>query len=258
MTLNDTQTPAPDQTSETRVQVLLRTKVKKPTVTYVLLAVTILMYAAQFISQWLLGGSDLPLIFGAKINDFILRGQVWRLVTPVFLHGSFLHMAFNMYALFAIGPSLEKFYGHKRFLCLYLLGGYAGNVLSFLLSTSTSLGASTAIFGLVAAQAVFILKNRKMFGTRARSMLINLVLVLLVNLSLGLSPNSRIDNWGHLGGLLGGLAFAWLSGPVYQVQPMPSGGFELVDGKTTRQILWGGVITIVIFSVAAAIRYLIQ
>ncbi|TLM97699.1 rhomboid family intramembrane serine protease, partial [bacterium] len=135
------------------VQVPVPGGVKTPGVTYVILGVTIFVYLLQLLSQSLLGSNiDLPVILGAKVNSLILQGQLWRLITPILLHGSILHIGFNMYALFAIGPSLERAYGHWRFLTLYLLGAFAGNTLSFLFSPSTSVGASTAIFALVAAE----------------------------------------------------------------------------------------------------------
>lgn len=258
MTTANPETPAPAQPGDVRVPVLLRTTVKKPMVTYVLLAVTILMYGVQFLSQQLLNGYDIPSLFGAKINESILQGEVWRLITPVLLHGSLLHLAFNMYALFTIGPSLERFYGHKRYLVLYLIAAFAGNVLSFLLSNNPSLGASTAIFGLVGAETVFILKNKKMFGSKARSMLINLGLVIVVNLSFGLTPNSSIDNWGHLGGLAGGLIFAWLAGPTYKIQSNPAGGFELIDSRNKHDFLLGLLFSAGLFASAVIVRFLIK
>jgi rhomboid protease GluP len=89
---------------------------------------------------------------------------LWRLFTPLLLHGSIAHIGFNMYALFIIGPGLERYYGHLRFLVLYLLAGFAGNVFSFLFTPALSVGASTAIFGLVAAQGVFLYRHRQLFG----------------------------------------------------------------------------------------------
>jgi len=119
------QPPLPGQPGEVRVPVVLRTNVKRPVVTYTLLAVTILMYGVQYLSQMLSsGGYDWPFLLGGKINEFILQGQVWRLITPVLLHANIIHLGFNMYALFSIGSSLERFYGHKRFLWLYLIAGY--------------------------------------------------------------------------------------------------------------------------------------
>ena len=128
------------------------------------------------------------------------------------LHGNIIHIAFNMYALYSLGAGLEAYYGHGRFLLIYILGGFCGNVASFLMTQASSLGASTAVFALVAAEGIFVYKNRYLFGKRSRSILTNIVMVVVVNLMMGLQPG--IDNWGHLGGLLGGLAFAWFAGPL--------------------------------------------
>lgn len=236
------------------VRVYFQDKVKKPTVTYVLLAVTVVLFCLQLLSESLLGQNiDLPFLIGGKINELILQGQVWRLITPVFLHGNLLHIGFNMYALFSIGPTLEKYYGHGRFLLLYLLAGYTGNVLSFILSPNPSLGASTAIFGLVAAEAVFIFRNRKLFGDRAVSMLINLGVIIAVNLLLGLQPG--IDNWGHLGGLAGGVIFAWVAGPIFKVG-IGEKGYELKDSQASRETLWGAILTFGIFTAAVIGRFI--
>ncbi len=196
----------------------VRGQVFKPWVTYILLGFTALVFAGQYLTQSILG-VDLFAAYGAKINQAIIAGQLWRLVTPIFLHASLIHIGFNMYALFALGPSLERYYGRSRYLLLYFVSGIAGNVVSFYFSTYASLGASTSIFGLVSAEAVFVYRNRELFGKQARSMLGNLFLIVAVNLMLGLSPG--IDNWGHIGGLLGGLAFAWTSGPLLVVKLAP-------------------------------------
>jgi len=193
------------------IQIRYQVPVKKPWITYSILAVTVLIFILQQMSTFIYG-FDYPAILGMKVNQFILEGEYWRLITPMFLHGSVLHIVFNMYALLAFGAGLERHYGHSRFLALYFLGGLGGNIASFLLSEKPSLGASTAIFGLVAAEGVFIYRNRHLFGQRYRTAISNIIMIVGVNLLMGLSPG--IDNWGHLGGLLGGLAFSWFAGPV--------------------------------------------
>ena len=206
---------------------------RKPLVTYTLMGITIFMFILQAASQAFLEGNDWPFYLGGKINEFILNGEFWRLLTPMFLHGSLLHIGFNMYALYALGPSLERYYGHVRFLLLYLIAGFAGNVVSFLFTPAPSIGASTAIFGLIAAEGVLLYRNRDLFGPKAQQALINIVMIAGVNLVIGLSPG--IDNWGHIGGLLGGLMFAWFAGPDLKVQGLyPS--LELVDERETRSV----------------------
>jgi rhomboid protease GluP len=215
----------------------------KPRVTYILMGICIAVYLLQMLSQLALGG-DLLLAMGAKINSYILAGQIWRLVTPIFLHGSILHIAFNMYALYAIGLALEQQYGYARYLALFLLSGFAGNVASFLFSPNASVGSSTAIFGLLAAQGVFVWQNRKFFGNRAKSILINTVTIAGINLILGLTPG--IDNWGHLGGLVGGAIFAALAGPLWGLQgTFPI--FNLVDQRSNVQKWLGGLAVLGVF-----------
>ncbi len=183
---------------------------RTPVLSYSLMAVTILIYIGQVASQFIYG-IDVLAALGSKVNSAIVAGQYWRLLTPVFLHGSLMHIGFNMYALYVLGPPLERFYDGKRFLLLYFLAGMAGNIFSFIFTSNPSLGSSTAIFGLLGAYGVFIYENRIYFGDMARRSLGNIILVAVINFIIGLSPG--IDNWGHLGGLLAGTAFAWLAGP---------------------------------------------
>ena len=186
-----------------------------PYVTYTILGITIVIYLAQMLSEALLG-TDLPAIFGMKINELIIQGELWRLFTPALLHGSILHIGFNMYALLVIGSGLERFFGPGRYLLLYLAGAFAGNVFSFLLSPNPSLGASTAVFGLLGAQGIFLYRHRDLFGGQARAALQNVITIAVINFIIGLQPG--IDNWGHLGGLLGGLIFTWFGGPKLTVE----------------------------------------
>lgn len=193
-------------------RVYWRLPARFPFITVGMLVLCVVMFIAQLVSQWLTG-YDLPAAYGAKVNELIVRGQLWRLITPMFLHGGFMHIAFNMYALFVIGFEMERFYGHTRFALLLLVGGFAGNVISFLFQPSPSLGASTAIFGLIAAEGVFYFQNRQLFSNAGRS-ITNVIVIVAINLFIG--TGSGIDNWGHLGGLLGGLMFALFAGPVWQ------------------------------------------
>lgn len=229
---------------------------KKTTVTYVLIGVTVFFYILQMLSQSLSnGGYDWPLLLGGKINELILQGQFWRLLTPALLHGSLLHIAFNMYALFSLGTSLERYYGHARFLLLYGIGAFSGNALSFLLSPKISIGASTAVFALVAAEAVFIYRNRSLFGARARTMLTNLGLIITVNLVIGLQPG--IDNWGHLGGLIGGAIFSWFAGPLLQAQTTFY-GYELMDASDRKDTLIGTILSAGMFLVLLVIGFVLK
>ena len=221
-------------------------------VAYTLLGLTLFVFALQMASVFLTGG-DYPAYLGMKINEMIIRGQFWRLLTPMFLHStsSILHIGFNMYALYIFGPGLERHFGSARFLVLYLLSGFSGNVVSFLLSTAPSLGSSTAIFGLLGAQGAFLYQNRELFGKSAQRALVNIITVAGVNLFIGLSPG--IDNWGHIGGLVGGSLFAWFGGPVLRLQgiyPLLS----LVDEREPGNALQVGLALGSLFAALAAIK----
>lgn len=244
-------TPPP---APTGVRVSLPTTV--PYVTYAIIGITTLVYLLQLASQSLFG-TDLPAALGAKANDLIRQGQLWRLLTPVLLHASIPHIAFNMYALWLFGVGLERHFGRWRFLLLYLLGGFTGNVLSFLLSSGLSVGASTAIFGLVGAEGVFLLQNRKLFSNQFGSAIGNVVFVVAINLALG-AFTPGIDNWGHIGGLLGGLIFTWFAGPVWQVQPVLDPGgmgstLRLADVREPRMVVTGAAAVVLIFGIVAVV-----
>ena len=211
------QTPAPEPVRVEPVRVAVHLPAQKPWVTYTLIIVTVLVYLAQLGSQFLLG-DDWPAALGMKINSYIIQGQYWRLITPVLLHGSIFHIGFNMWALFVFGRDVERTYGHSRFFLLYWVGGLAGNVASFLNPANVaSLGASTAVFAVVAAQAVFWFQNRRLFGRSASANLYNLASVIGINLIFGFTVPG-IDNFGHLGGLVGGAIFAFLAGPLFEVE----------------------------------------
>lgn len=253
--------------------VRIRRPATRPTVTYWILGITIFVYILQeltsngyfqgpFIAlgQMIFGradfqtllqngwGSDLLVLLGGKINQLIIAGQYWRLFTPALLHASLLHIGFNMYALYAIGPSVESYYGHWRYLGLYLLGAFGGNVLSFLMTNGLSVGASTALFALIAAEGVFIFQNRAIFGSQARGMLTNVIVIVVINLALGLSPG--IDNFGHLGGLLAGLLFGWFAGPRMTVEYIYP-DYQLVDQRPVAMAwLMGGVVAVLFAGLA--------
>ncbi|MFL7890791.1 MAG: rhomboid family intramembrane serine protease [Anaerolineales bacterium] len=219
----------------------------RPVVTYTLLVITIIIFLLQSAGEYIFG-YDLVANLGMKVNELILNGQYWRFITPIFLHGSILHVGFNMYALYIFGPGLERYYGHWRFLLLFFLGGFAGNVFSFVFSSAPSLGSSTAIFGLLAAEGVFLYQNQKLFGGTARRALNNLILIAVVNLIIGLSPG--IDNWGHMGGLLGGTIFAFFGGPVLMVEGL-SPNLRIVDTRQTSDVIRATIFDILIFGALA-------
>lgn len=161
-------------------------------------------------------------IFGAKVNLNIMSGQYWRFVTPIFLHASIMHLLLNCYSLYWIGSLTERLYGHGKFLVIYLFAGILGNVISFIFSPNPGVGASGSIFGLFGALLYFGVENPSLFrGYFGR----NIIITILINIVYGFTQPG-IDNFAHLGGLLGGFLSAgivklrgtsskWLKRPVF-------------------------------------------
>jgi len=215
-----------------------------PYVTYSIIGVTAFVYVLQLASQALVQ-TDIPVALFAKANDLIRAGQLWRFLTPALVHGSLAHIGFNMYALFSFGTGLERHFGRNRFLLLYVLGAFTGNVMSFLFSPGYSVGASTAIFGLLGAEAIFLIQNRKLFAGQFRSAIGNIIFIAAINLFIiGSLPG--IDNWGHIGGLLGGLIFTSFAGPLWEIEGI-SPAYQLVDKRPLREVIIGAATVVLIF-----------
>jgi len=138
--------------------------------------------------------------FGAKVNSLIQAGEVWRLLTSTFIHIGIIHLIFNLYALWLLGPLTEESLGHRRFFMIYIISGLGGSISSFLFSSALSAGASGAIFGLLGALLYYSYKRPALWKS---GLGMNLVLVILVNLGFGF-VQPGIDNFAHLGGLITG------------------------------------------------------
>ena len=200
--------------------------------TFGLIAITMLVFLVQYFSQQILG-IDLVLEYGAKIREAIAAGQVWRLITPVFIHIGLWHFFVNMYSLYVLGPAVERFFGSARMLAFYMISGIGGVALSSLLSNNPSAGASGAIFGLLGALVAFLFRHRKVFGRQGMQQFRHLLLVALLNLFLGLMPG--IDNWGHMGGLISGALVTYFLGPNLEVQWLNPERPRLVDHRSWQE-----------------------
>lgn len=160
------------------------------------------------------------LALGALVPALVAAGEVWRLVSSMFLHSGFAHLALNMLSLYFIGSFAEATFGRGRFLALYLLSGLAGGIayLYFGGFIQPAVGASGAIFGLIGGFFGFAIR-RGTFSTRD-PVIGQLLLLTAVNLFLGFSiPN--VSNTAHLGGLAGGVLFGYLMAPtVFARKPL--------------------------------------
>lgn len=136
------------------------------------------------------------------VNLYIMEGEYWRLITPIFMHGGFPHVLFNSFSLVLFGPALERMLGSGRFLLIYLLSGLIANVATLLLQplTYTHVGSSGAIFGLFGYYLAIIMFRKHMLSKQNSQIILTLCVVSLIMTFL--QPNINIT--AHLFGLLGG------------------------------------------------------
>lgn len=184
-------------------------------VTWTLLVLLPVVHVLFVGLAWRLGsssGEEVPfaaaLAFGWKSAPAIGEGQWWRLVTPMFLHGNLLHLAVNGYALFALGPLVERLLGSARFGVLFVVSAVLAAICSLVFTPMPAVGASGAIFGLIGASMVTGMRQRAVLPPRfARMLVFGLLPWVLLNLIIGwLVP--QVDNAAHIGGLLAGAAMA--------------------------------------------------
>ena len=157
------------------------------------------IYLLQVLSKSLIGPNWAVFMFGLH-PPAVANGDWWRLITATFLHGSLLHLGFNMLALWILGAQVENYLGSKKFLLLYFVSAIGGSLASFYFSppATFSIGASGAIFGLMGAYIVI--------GKKLRADVSQIMVLLLINVVLGFTV-SGIDWRAHLGGLVAGAVF---------------------------------------------------
>ncbi len=179
---------------------------KKPVITYMLIVLNIMVYL--FLLMYDADGE----LFYALANDYeaVQLGQIYRLFSSMFLHADLLHIASNMYALYILGPQVERYYGKTKFLIIYLLSGLLGSVFScaFMSSNTISMGASGAIFGLLGSIAYFTYYYRATLQGLLRSQVLPAI---ILNLGIGFMIPG-IDISGHIGGLIGGVLISMAIG----------------------------------------------
>ncbi len=174
---------------------------------------------------------------GANYTPALQQGELWRLITYMFLHGSFLHIFVNLYSLYIIGSQIETFFGKWKYAIIYLISGICGGLLSAALGGNiVSVGASGAIFGLTGALLYFGYHFRTYIGDALRNRIIP---VILINLAIGFVFDG-IDNFCHIGGLIGGILITMALG---------------IDGKSKTSEKINGLICLLLY--VGAISYFI-
>ncbi|WP_196717061.1 rhomboid family intramembrane serine protease [Actinomyces trachealis] len=175
------------------------TPTRSATVTIGFIAACVLVFLAQQVP-------GLEITVRLAFNPILAAAEPWRFLTTALLHGSPMHLAFNMFALWVVGSQLESVLGRWRYLCLLLVSALGGSTLIYLLSwpgseswSTWTVGASGAVFGLFATQ--FVVQRR--FG-RDTSAVLGLLVMNLVISFLG----ANISWQGHVGGMIAGAALA--------------------------------------------------
>ena len=171
---------------------------KYPLITYILMGINILIFIYMLIGNY----EEIIMKYG-MYTPYVKMGEYYRLFTCMFVHSDTMHILLNMYALYTIGPVVERYYGKGKYLFIYIISGLLGSVFSgvFMSANSISIGASGAIFGLLGSICYFTYYYRATLQGILRG---SIIPVIVINLIIGfLSPS--IDLSAHIGGLIGGI-----------------------------------------------------
>ncbi len=178
---------------------------------------------------------------GANSKIYLQLGEVWRLITHMFLHVSLAHLLVNMYSLYILGTQIETFVGRFKFLIIYIVSGICGGLLSAIAlpANTVAVGASGAIFGLSGALLYFGYHYRTYLGSALRNQIIPII---ILNLGIGfIFPG--IDNLAHIGGLIGGILTTMALG---------------IDGRSKSYEKINGFICLAIFMTALIVMLFLK
>lgn len=231
-------------------------------VTYMILGVTSTIYVVSLLATMRRtgfvapGGGLMGMIFGfggisnvilIRMGESLPQGfnleQPWRLVMAIFLHGSLLHIGFNMWALMSVAPIVEEIYGSGRFFFMYIVTGAFGYLVSSAVG-NYSVGASGALMGVIGVLLAMTM-GRQSAGLRMlRSQLISWLIYMAV---MGFMMRGIIDNWAHGGGLAAGFVL----GKV-MIDRKPA---DTIERKRADLLGWGAALAVAISFVFMVINY---
>jgi len=155
---------------------------------------------------------------GAIVPGLVQRGELWRLITSMFLHGGWLHWLANSWALYQLGTLYEVLFGSKRFTLIYFSTGIVAGLASSMYNHGPAVGASGAIFGILGA-FIFSIRRSPLYRNQpwTRNLIAQLVFWIVVNIAIGYSL-PFIDNVAHIGGLVSGLIMGLIP---HRIPPPP-------------------------------------
>lgn len=187
---------------------------KTPIITYALIAINIIIFLLMYIIGN--GSEDTRTLvdFGALSKVLVQYGEYYRIITCAFLHIGILHLLCNMYALYVLGKDIESFYGRYKYIFIYLISAIIGSLtsLTFMDEYTISAGASGAIFGLMGSLLYFGYNYRVTLNNSINKQILPII---FINLLFGFM-SSGVDNFAHLGGLLGGYIASMVVGVKYK------------------------------------------
>ncbi len=188
-----------------------------PPVTIVLILVNILVFGWE-LQSGALDNVDAIVAAGALLRQRVFQGELWRLVTAMFLHGSPEHLIGNCVILYIVGMACEHAFGWQRAAIVYFTGGLCGSLASVAFHPGPSLGASGAIFGVLGGVVAFFYRYQRAILLRDKRIgFVLLIWALYTVVSGFLDPMT--DNFAHVGGLAGGTLVTLLLRPTLLPRP---------------------------------------
>jgi len=207
-------TAAPSQlAAEREFDKRMQSLAPHPWMIYALIAMNVLVFVGTLVlgANFMQIPADKLLRFGGNAASEVQRGQWWRLLSSMFLHGGIMHLLLNMYGLYVYGAVVERIYGKRLTALIYLGSGLMGSALSLHFSAqhAVSVGASGAVFGIAGALLVAVYQHREKLPKVFSSQMMGMGIYIVYALFQGFT-NAGIDNAAHVGGMIGGGIIAYI------------------------------------------------
>jgi membrane associated rhomboid family serine protease len=191
----------------------------------------------------------------ALVKPLVAAGEIWRLLTVALVHADLLHLFFNMYALYLVGPIVEQLYGRSLYLAFYVVCIAAGSIATYAFGdVPNGVGASGGIFGLFGLLLLAARVHHPVVGRQSRMLVGQIGSLIAINLVLGFAIPG-IDNLAHLGGLAAGsfLGFLIPPGRVPTMRTM----WKRPDGTVSQAELTGRIVGSIALAVVMVVGFLI-
>ena len=203
---------------------------RKAPVTMALLVIIAIVFVLEVLTK-AYQSDEMMVAMGAIVPGLVQRGELWRLIASMFLHGGWLHWLANSWALYQLGTLYEVLFGSKRFALIYFSTGIIAGLASSMYNHGPAVGASGAIFGILGA-FIFSIRRSPVYRHQpwTRGLIGQLVFWIVVNIAIGYSL-PFIDNVAHIGGLISGL----LMGLIPHRVPPPPPRESVIDVGTFEQ-----------------------